>query len=613
MVLAVGATAVHPRLAIELAAELAGTRGAEDDDRRPRPIERARHRLRGRPAQDPRPDGDQRGRVVHRRGPGRRRRPRSRRSSRDASRRRRHGPAARRFADLAERQLRRRAAALAIPEPAGRPRAAPARPRVRPVPRRRRGAPLLAAGSPARSSLLAVGGPDRHRDAATSTRALARTARRSPGPPTDRSVPRDELRDPPRRERRSPLADVEDARSIVRRFVVSAMSVGALSPEAHQALTIGIQRAGGSANTGEGGEDPAWYEPGRRRPPPRRPDQAGRLGSVRGDRHLPGPGRPARDQDRPGLEARRGRPAPGPEGHGLHRGAASRAARPELHQPAAAPRHLLDRGPGPADRRPAGDQPARPDRGQARRRPRRRARSPRASPRPAPRTSTCRATPAGPARRRCRRSSTSARRGSSVWPRSTRSCCATTCATGSRSAPTAACRPAATCSSPPSSAPRSSRSGPRRSSPSAATWPASAISTRARPGIATQREDLRAKFAGTPDAVVRYFTAIAEDFRRELAAVGARSVGEIVGESRRLLTADPVARARSWRPSSARRRGRRAAARRADPAGAGREIGRAPGVRRSRSAIAAAFRGQGSVTASGPARDDRGSLVRGRR
>ena len=58
------------------------------------------------------------------------------------------------------------------------------------------------------------------------------------------------------------LASVEDARSIARRFVVSAMSVGALSPEAHQALTIGIQRAGGAANTGEGGEDPAWYVAG---------------------------------------------------------------------------------------------------------------------------------------------------------------------------------------------------------------------------------------------------------------------------------------------------------------------------------------------------------------
>ena len=55
---------------------------------------------------------------------------------------------------------------------------------------------------------------------------------------------------------------VESARSIAHRFVVSAMSVGALSPEAHQALTIGIQRAGGAANTGEGGEDPAWYAAG---------------------------------------------------------------------------------------------------------------------------------------------------------------------------------------------------------------------------------------------------------------------------------------------------------------------------------------------------------------
>ena len=56
--------------------------------------------------------------------------------------------------------------------------------------------------------------------------------------------------------------EVEPIERIVRRFVTSAMSVGALSPEAHQAVTIGIQRAGGAANTGEGGEDPAWYQPG---------------------------------------------------------------------------------------------------------------------------------------------------------------------------------------------------------------------------------------------------------------------------------------------------------------------------------------------------------------
>ncbi len=54
-------------------------------------------------------------------------------------------------------------------------------------------------------------------------------------------------------------------------------------------------------------------------------------------------------------------------------------------------------------------------------------------------------------------------------------------------------------------------------------------------GIATQREDLRAKFRGTPEMVETFFLAIAEDLRRELAAIGARSVGEVVGESRRAL------------------------------------------------------------------------------
>ncbi|MEO5918630.1 MAG: glutamate synthase large subunit [Candidatus Limnocylindrales bacterium] len=91
----------------------------------------------------------------------------------------------------------------------------------------------------------------------------------------DRAAPavvRDRLRIRPAALRRAiPLDEVEPARDIVRRLVVSAMSVGALSPEAHQVLTIGIQRAGGAANTGEGGEDPAWYAPG---PDGRRRDAA---------------------------------------------------------------------------------------------------------------------------------------------------------------------------------------------------------------------------------------------------------------------------------------------------------------------------------------------------
>jgi glutamate synthase (ferredoxin) len=86
---------------------------------------------------------------------------------------------------------------------------------------------------------------------------------------------------PAARRRVIPLEEVEPARAIVRRLVVSAMSVGALSPEAHQVLTIGIQRAGGAANTGEGGEDPAWYTPdadGRRRDAKIKQVASGRFG-----------------------------------------------------------------------------------------------------------------------------------------------------------------------------------------------------------------------------------------------------------------------------------------------------------------------------------------------
>src|SRR5947208_603884 len=48
-------------------------------------------------------------------------------------------------------------------------------------------------------------------------------------------------------------------------------------------------------------------------------------------------------------------------------------------------------------------------------------------------------------------------------------------------------------------------------------------------GIATQRPELRAKFRGTPEQVVAYFTWIAEDVRRILAELGARSLDEIIG------------------------------------------------------------------------------------
>ena len=55
-------------------------------------------------------------------------------------------------------------------------------------------------------------------------------------------------------EKGVPLSEVESARSIVKRFKVGAMSYGALSIEAHEALAIAMNEIGGKSNTGEGGE-----------------------------------------------------------------------------------------------------------------------------------------------------------------------------------------------------------------------------------------------------------------------------------------------------------------------------------------------------------------------
>ena len=54
---------------------------------------------------------------------------------------------------------------------------------------------------------------------------------------------------------------VASAGTITRTFVASAMSFGSLSPEAHQTITEAMNILGGRSNTGEGGEDPAVYTP----------------------------------------------------------------------------------------------------------------------------------------------------------------------------------------------------------------------------------------------------------------------------------------------------------------------------------------------------------------
>jgi glutamate synthase domain-containing protein 2/glutamate synthase domain-containing protein 3 len=497
------------------------------------------------------------------------------------------------FADLGERQVRRRAASLAIPEPA-----AGREPRL-PDPgfarfRADGEAHLFAPRIASEITLLAVGGPDGVPIEDVDTQ-LARYRGAVDRSSTDRSVPRDDLRV---RRAAEPVAldEVEDARSIVRRFVVSAMSVGALSPEAHQALTIGIQRAGGSANTGEGGEDPAWYVPG---PDGRRHDASikqvasARFGVTaaylaRADQleiKIAQGSKPGEGGQLPGRKAtayiaalRRGQPGQSyispPPHHDIYsiedlaqliadlrainpharigvklvagRGVGTIAA--GVAKAGATYIHLSGHAGG------TGASPLSSIKHVG-------------APWELGLAEVHQTLMRNDLRDRVAlRSDGGLQTGRDLLFAALLG--AEEFAFGTAALVAIGCDMARQCH--------------------LDTCPT---------GIATQREDLRAKFKGTPDDVVRYFTAIAEDFRRELAAVGARSVGEVVGESRRLVRTlpgasaelGPVIGAAPWPAGPARR---------ADPASAGRDIGRAP-ASQLESGIVGAFRGQRSVTAAG--------------
>ncbi len=69
--------------------------------------------------------------------------------------------------------------------------------------------------------------------------------------------PRDLLELAPREP--IPLAEVEPAEDIVRRFSSGGMSHGSLSAEAHETVAIAFTRLGARSNSGEGGEDPARF------------------------------------------------------------------------------------------------------------------------------------------------------------------------------------------------------------------------------------------------------------------------------------------------------------------------------------------------------------------
>ncbi len=55
------------------------------------------------------------------------------------------------------------------------------------------------------------------------------------------------------------ISAVEPKEAIFKRFVSAAMSLGSISPEAHETLAIAMNTIGGQSNSGEGGEDKARY------------------------------------------------------------------------------------------------------------------------------------------------------------------------------------------------------------------------------------------------------------------------------------------------------------------------------------------------------------------
>jgi len=137
-----------------------------------------------------------------------------------------------------------------------------------------------------------------------------------------------------------PLEEVEPASEIVRRFTTGAMSLGALSREAHETLAIAMNRLGAKSNTGEGGEDPSRYTPdanGDSRRSAIKQIASGRFGVtihylVNADQL----------QDGPRRQARRGRSASRSQGRRLHRQDPQLdfGRRPDI--PASASRHLFD-------------------------------------------------------------------------------------------------------------------------------------------------------------------------------------------------------------------------------------------------------------------------------
>ena len=287
-----GATAVYPYLAYQTLADLVRSAGETQDEPRAGDPQLPQGHRQG-PAQDHLEDGHLDHRQLSRRAAVRDRRPRRRGGGALLPR---APPAASRapdFADLQEdqQQLATRAwQRLHKPLEPRRPAQVRARrrvPHVQPGRDRRRCRRRCRRGDYRRLPGL-------------------RRARRTTG---RRRRLRDLLRAAPRMARRSPLDEVEPVEAILARFDSAGMSLGALSPEAHEALAIAMNRLGARSNSRR-----RRRGSGALRHREEFEDQAGRLRPLRRDPGVPGQCRGAADQDRAGRQARRGRPAARPQG-----------------------------------------------------------------------------------------------------------------------------------------------------------------------------------------------------------------------------------------------------------------------------------------------------------
>ena len=240
-------------------------------------------------------------------------------------------------------------------------------------------------GRPVEHTTLGTGGqlpvPERTARSTCSTPRRSTSCRRPAGPATTRSsrgtasssttrqAPGDAARPDglPAARQAGPARRGGAGRGILARFKTGAMSYGSISQEAHEALAIAMNRVGGKSNTGEGGEDPARYQPlpgGDSKNSAIKQVASGRFGVT--SQYLVERARDP-DQDGPGGQAGRRGPAPGPEGLPLDREGPPRDAGRRADLAAAAPRHLLHRGPGRADPRPEERQPEGAHQRQARR------------------------------------------------------------------------------------------------------------------------------------------------------------------------------------------------------------------------------------------------------